>query len=109
MFSKKNLRSIVFNLVSNAIKFKREVNPVITIKTLMHDDQIILSVQDNGRGMAEKELEGIFDIYGRLHQDIEGSGIGLYLTKKIINSAGGNIEVESEVGKGSKFTFSFKK
>jgi len=104
MFSKKNLRSIVFNLVSNAIKFKGEENPVINIKTLMTGDYILLSVQDNGRGIADRELERIFDIYGRLHQDIEGSGIGLYLAKKIINAAGGNIKVESELGKGSKFT-----
>lgn len=106
MFSKKNLRSILFNLISNAIKFKREEKPVIDIMTFTQGDHTLLSVQDNGRGIAEKELDSIFDIYGRLHQDIEGSGIGLYLAKKIINAAGGNIKVESEPGKGTKFTIS---
>ena len=49
-------------------------------------------------------LGQIFAMYGRLHQDIEGSGIGLYLAKKIVNAAGGKITVESEPGKGSIFT-----
>ena len=48
-------------------------------------------------------MDKIFDIYGRLNKDIEGSGIGLYLAKKIINAVGGNIIVESEVDKGTKF------
>ena len=103
-FSKKNLRSIVYNLVSNGIKYKGEETPVIRISTKNEDDYIVLTVEDNGMGMTERGLNKIFEMYGRLHQDIEGQGIGLYLAKKIINAAGGNIEVESEPGKGSRFT-----
>ena len=47
-------------------------------------------------------------MYGRLHHDVEGQGIGLYLAKKIVDAAGGNIVVESEPGKGSKFMLYFK-
>jgi len=47
-------------------------------------------------------------MYGRLHQDVEGRGIGLYLAKKIVDATSGNITVESEPGKGSKFIISFK-
>ncbi|MNY77877.1 Alkaline phosphatase synthesis sensor protein PhoR [compost metagenome] len=68
----------------------------------------MLSVEDNGLGMSKGDLARIFDMYGRLHQDIEGRGIGLYLAKKIVDATSGNIHVESEVGKGSKFTISFK-
>ena len=103
-FSKKNLRSIVYNLVSNGIKYKGEEPPVIRISTKDEDDYIVLTVEDNGMGMNERGISKIFEIYGRLHHDIEGKGIGLYLAKKIINAAGGNIKVESETGKGSKFT-----
>ncbi len=107
-FSKKNLRSILFNLISNAIKFKGENNPEIIIQTLTSSGETILSVQDNGKGMEKDGMKKIFDMYGRLHQDVEGSGIGLYLAKKIVDAAGGDIEVESTLGQGSKFTILFK-
>ena len=64
----------------------------------------MLKITDNGKGIDPKGLDKIFAMYGRLHQDIEGSGIGLYLAKKIVNAAGGKITVESVLGKGSIFT-----
>ena len=108
LFSKKNLRSIVYNLVSNAIKFKRDESPVIIIHTRKEGENVVLSVQDNGQGIPEEGIDLIFNIYGRLHQDVEGHGIGLYLAKKIVNAAGGNIVVESELGKGTTFTVYLK-
>jgi two-component system, chemotaxis family, CheB/CheR fusion protein len=104
LFSRKNMRSILFNLIANAIKFKSELPPIITIDACVDGNYCVLTVTDNGKGISEQGLPKIFDMYGRLHQDIEGSGIGLYLAKKIINAAGGNIIVESESGKGTKFT-----
>jgi len=103
-FSKKNLRSILFNLVSNAIKFRREATPEICIEAVREGKGIVLKISDNGKGIDPKGIDKIFAMYGRLHQDIEGSGIGLYLAKKIVNAAGGKITVESEPGKGSIFT-----
>jgi len=108
LFSRKNLRSILFNLVSNAIKFRRDESPVIHIQTVSKGGDIVLTVSDNGKGIPKNGLNKIFDMYGRLHQDIEGSGIGLYLAKKIVNAAGGNIIVESEPGEGSKFMIYFR-
>lgn len=106
-FSKKNLRSILFNLISNAIKFRGDELPVIKIATAELDGHTTLSITDNGKGMSEKDLDKIFQMYGRLHQDIEGSGIGLYLVKKIINATGGRLAVESVLGKGTTFTIHF--
>ncbi len=103
-FSKKNMRSILYNLISNALKFRSKKTPVITISTFIEGDYCVLTVQDNGNGIPENGLDKIFEMYGRLHQDIEGSGIGLYLAKKIVNASGGSILVESELGKGTKFT-----
>ncbi len=103
-FSKKNLRSILFNLVSNAIKFKGDDEPFINIHCERQGKNIVLRIKDNGKGIDPSGLDKIFAMYGRLNQDIEGSGIGLYLAKKIINAAGGKILVESEPGKGSIFT-----
>lgn len=102
-FSRKNLRSIVFNIVANGIKFRRSEPPEINISCWKEDDQLILCIEDNGRGIPPESINTIFSMYGRLHQNVEGSGIGLYLAKKIINAAGGNIVVESEVNRGSKF------
>lgn len=107
-FSKKNFRSIVYNLVSNSIKFKSVKKPRITIKTKIEHNQIVLSVEDNGIGISHQDINKVFDIYGRMHYDIEGQGIGLYLTKKIVDAAGGNIIVESKPGLGSKFSIYFK-
>jgi two-component system CheB/CheR fusion protein len=108
LFSKKNLRSIVYNLVSNAIKFRRKEKPVIHIAIKKEGNHIVLSVQDNGKGIAKNGIDKIFDMYGRLNNDVEGHGIGLYLAKKIVNAAGGTILLESEPGIGSKFMIYIK-
>ncbi len=107
-FSKKNLRSIIYNLVSNAIKFKSDERPVIHIHTKKEGDGMMLSITDNGIGIPKEGLTTIFDMYGRLNRDIEGHGIGLYLAKKIVNAAKGSMNVESEPGKGTKFIIHLK-
>ena len=106
-FSKKNLRSILFNLISNAIKFTGDKKPIIEIKTATEDGHTVLSVQDNGVGISAAGLKKVFEKYSRLNEHVEGQGIGLYLAKKIINAAGGQINVHSEPGKGSKFSLYF--
>ena len=108
LFSKKNLRSILFNLISNAIKFKGVMPPIINIHSSMEGNNIITSVQDNGIGLTKEDISKVFNPYERLNPDIEGQGIGLYLAKKVIDASGGNITVESVKGKGSKFTIYFK-
>jgi two-component system CheB/CheR fusion protein len=97
----------LFNLISNAVKFKGLAAPVITIDTVKEGDQILLSVQDNGIGMRPEESDKIFDMYNRLHPEVEGQGIGLYLVKKIVHAAGGEITVASSLKTGSKFTIRF--
>jgi two-component system CheB/CheR fusion protein len=102
-FSKKNLRSILFNLVSNGIKYRSDRDPVIIIEALTKEDYIKLSVHDNGAGIGPSGLSKIFEKYGRILTEQEGQGIGLYLARKIIDAAGGNIRVESTPGVGSTF------
>ncbi len=108
LFSKPNLRSILYNLICNSIKYKGDSAPVIHIRSLKEQDNVLLLVQDNGIGIDKDDLPKIFNLYGRLRHDIEGQGIGLYLTKKIINAANGKLVVESEPGKGSTFTIYLK-
>ena len=102
------MRSIVYNLVSNAIKFNRGKSPVILINTIKEGDQVVLAVQDNGEGIPKEDINKIFNMYGRLNHAVEGHGIGLYLTQKIVNAAGGNIVVQSEPGVGTTFLIYLK-
>jgi two-component system CheB/CheR fusion protein len=98
-FSKKYLRSIILNLVTNAIKFsRRDVSPVIRITTEKVDEFVLLRVKDNGIGIDQERIDFIFRMYQRINTDVEGTGVGLYLVKKIIDASGGKIEVHSEVG-----------
>jgi two-component system CheB/CheR fusion protein len=108
-FSKKYLRSIILNLITNAIKFcPTDRNPDITISTKKEEGFILLTVKDNGIGVEKDRIDFIFKMYQRINNDVEGQGVGLYLVKKIVDASGGKIEVESEAGKGSTFKIFFK-
>ncbi|MEO6845562.1 MAG: ATP-binding protein, partial [Ginsengibacter sp.] len=103
-FSRRKLRTIIYNLINNAIKFKSEERqPKIVVSTNKEGDFIVISVKDNGIGIAENNLEAIFSKYYRLENAIEGSGIGLYLVKEIVSNAGGKVLVKSQLDKGSEF------
>ncbi|HEX8546269.1 MAG TPA: HAMP domain-containing sensor histidine kinase, partial [Cytophagaceae bacterium] len=108
-FSVKHLRSIIYNLISNAIKYSHpNRTPHIRISTYVSGDFTVLSVEDNGLGMENENKTKIFSMFKRLHDHVEGSGVGLYIVKKIIDNAGGHIEVDSKVGEGSTFRVYFK-
>jgi two-component system phosphate regulon sensor histidine kinase PhoR len=103
-FSRRKLRSVIYNLVNNAIKFKRtDCKPEIFIRTIEEENFIVISVKDNGIGIDPSKHAAIFSKYYRVENAIEGSGIGLYLVKEIVTAAGGKILLESEPGKGSEF------
>lgn len=103
-FSHKNLRSVIYNLLSNAIKYHHsERAPRVQIHCQRTNEYDILSVKDNGLGMEEKRLGQLFGMFKRFHAHIEGTGIGLYMVKKIVDNAGGHIKVESRPGEGSTF------
>lgn len=109
-FSRKNLKSIIYNLLSNAIKYKKP-DTIPVVKIYFKEDTLynILRVQDNGLGMGSNDIFKIFSLFKRLHTHVEGTGIGLYIVKKIIENASGKIEVESILGEGTTFSVFFKK
>lgn len=109
-YSRKNFRSILYNLVSNAIKYADPRRaPVVTLKTYITDTgDHVLSITDNGLGIPKTQFRKMFTMYKRLHDHVEGSGIGLYIVKKILENSGDSIMVESEVGKGTEFMVHFK-
>lgn len=109
-FSEKNLRSIIYNLLSNAIKYHSpERPPLVRVHCYETTGYQVLSVQDNGLGMDLAQEHKLFAMFQRLHNHVEGSGIGLYMVKKIIDNAGGKIEVQSKVGEGSTFRVYFRR
>lgn len=107
-FSSKNIQSILYNLISNALKYQHpERHPEISVKTEKTHSHIVLTVKDNGLGIDPANINKIFSMFKRFHDHVEGTGIGLYIVKRIIDNAGGKIEVESEEGKGTVFKIYF--
>jgi signal transduction histidine kinase len=99
------LDSILFNLISNAIKYRcQDRTLMITLKTCIRQDFICLIISDNGLGIdLDLHKNKLFTLYSRFHTHTEGKGLGLYLVKTQVASLGGKIDVESEVNKGTTF------
>lgn len=109
IFPKNNLRSVVYNLVHNAIKYRDPDKPTkIEITTEKIEGYVILCIKDNGPGIAEEDQAHIFGRSSRLREDIKGTGMGLYIVKKMIETNGGRITLESTPGEGSTFKVFFK-
>lgn len=110
VFSKKKLKSVIYNLLSNAIKYRALDRPAhIQVSCHQTLEHVVLSIKDNGLGIDISKKNKIFAMFTRLHTHVEGSGIGLYMVKKILENAGGRIKVESKVGEGSTFSAYFRK
>ncbi len=102
------LSQLFMNLISNAIKFSTQ-SPFIHIKGERKGDTVLVHIADNGIGMEQKDTEKIFEAFSRLHSrsEFEGSGIGLAISKKIVDMHQGKITVQSKIGEGTIFTIEF--
>lgn len=108
-FSKKNFRSILSILLSNSLKYRAENRKlIIKITASENENQSIIKVIDNGLGFNVNK-DKVFGMFKRFHNHVEGSGIGLYIVKKIMDNYGGKIEVESKEDEGSTFTLIISK
>ncbi|HLC16346.1 MAG TPA: HAMP domain-containing sensor histidine kinase, partial [Thermodesulfovibrionia bacterium] len=103
----KRLKQVFANLLDNAVKFMyNSTNSCIKIGGYQEDNQVHFYASDNGPGIALEQQQRIFNIFERLHGDnIPGTGMGLYFIKKIIETYGGRIWVESQAGAGATFHF----
>jgi signal transduction histidine kinase len=103
----RRISQVLLNLVGNAIKFTDAGE--VRIEAEGRDSELVVSVSDTGPGIPTADLEHIFEEFrqaeGSIAQRKGGTGLGLAIAKKIVEMHGGKIWVESEVGKGSKFTF----
>lgn len=104
------IKRTIMNLLSNANKFSPEKSD-IQVRVFEDKNEVRISVIDNGVGISNNELKSIFDYKTKNKKKFKhvGSGLGLYISKKIINMHGGNIIAESSQGKGSNFTISLPK
>ncbi|PSR53555.1 chemotaxis protein [Adhaeribacter arboris] len=103
-FSKTNLKSILYNLISNSIKYRAAERPLqIKVSTEKVPGYAVLIVQDNGLGIEESQQSKLFGMFKRFHNHVEGSGVGLYIVNKIVQNAGGRIEVASKLNEGTTF------
>ncbi len=105
---KLRLKQVLFNLISNAVKFSKKEGGTVTIRTRMRNDNVELSISDTGIGIKKENIVKLFTEfhqldtgYARMYQ---GTGLGLAISKKLVELHGGKIWVESEYGVGSTFT-----
>ena len=103
-FVRGNFYSIVLNLFTNAVKFHSPERPLkIGISTFTEGDFVVLEVKDNGLGLSLEKQQNAFKLFKRMHSHIEGSGVGLYIVKRIAENCGGKVTVEGAEGEGAVF------
>lgn len=105
------LEQIFSNFISNAVKYNDTDNPIVEIGFRDNDTSWEFSVKDNGPGIPETYHDKIFVIFQTLQarDKVESTGVGLAIVKKLVDDKGGKVWVESEPGRGSKFSFTWPK
>lgn len=104
-----HFQNVINNLLDNAVKYRKPDQPVnIYLRTWNDNEHLYLSVRDTGLGIRKDNLKKVFDKFYRVHtgnvHDVKGFGLGLAYVKKIVMLHNGDISIESELGKGTKFT-----
>lgn len=106
---RRRVMAIIHNLLSNSIKYTNKGKIELTIRSNIHDDicTLVVTISDTGKGISEKQQESIFSLFERSTADknssISGAGVGLAITKYLVEMMGGKISVQSEVDNGSIF------
>ncbi|MBR5656428.1 MAG: HAMP domain-containing histidine kinase [Prevotella sp.] len=104
-----HFQNVINNLLDNAVKYRKPDQPIdIYLRTWNDDEYLYLSIKDTGIGIKKDNLKKVFDKFYRVHtgnvHDVKGFGLGLAYVKKIVDLHQGEIKVDSEYGKGTKFT-----
>lgn len=110
LIDKARIEIILNNLISNAIKYqvRENADKWVKIKTKIEDDYLLLEVCDNGEGIASEHLDKIYNMFFRANQHSDGSGLGLYIVKNVVEKLNGQIKIESVEHQGTKVIVSIK-
>lgn len=106
------ISQVFSNLLSNAIKYSSHSSPArVSVQGIVTDSEIVYSISDNGIGIDIKQLPSVFELFKRMDnaKDIEGTGVGLAIVKRIVEKHQGKVWVDSELGKGSTFYLAFQR
>lgn len=99
--------NVIYNIMENALKYRRDVPFELKVRTYNHGENYCVEIQDNGIGIPKDDLKRVFEKFYRVHtadrHDVKGTGLGLAYVHKMVHIHGGNIKVESQVGRGTKF------
>lgn len=97
------VQSILYNLLNNAVSYRSNFDPFVAITVKDDKENVIISVKDNGSGIAKEFQEDIFNMFFKANNNSKGSGLGLYIVKSIVEKLGGKIDLKSEPKKGTEF------
>ena len=101
----KRIKMILNNIISNGIKYAdvSKENPFLDLEVSIDHEKAILNISDNGIGIDQEQIDSIFQMFYRASERSSGSGLGLYIVNEVVQRLGGNIEVESVLGEGTRF------
>ncbi|MDP2846316.1 MAG: ATP-binding protein, partial [Candidatus Methanoperedens sp.] len=106
---RQKFKQILLNLLDNAVKFNKPDGGIVTVSAKKVGDMAMISVSDTGIGIKEEDMEKLFKEFEQLDKGISrkygGTGIGLAISKKLVELHGGKIKIESKYGEGSTFAF----
>jgi signal transduction histidine kinase len=104
----RKIKQVLLNLLSNAVKFTGEGGK-ITMSAALNGEAVVVSVADTGIGIAAEDQQAVFEEFRQVGDDYarkrEGTGLGLALARRLVELHGGTLSLQSELGKGSTFTF----
>ena len=111
--SRTALHQILFNLVTNAVKYNDKTEGLISLETAEDKTHFIFRLSDNGPGIPEKNHQAIFDMFATFSRtdrfSQRGTGLGLFIVKRLVEKLGGSISINSQPGEGATFTFTIAK
>jgi len=100
--------SIFYTLLTNSIKYRRpDVDPAISVYTRKYGDVLEIVFKDNGKGIDERNFKNLFGLYKKFDTNVDGNGMGLFMTKMQVENLGGKISAESKPGSGTTFKLEF--
>jgi len=110
---REKIKRVILNIINNAVNHKASIDPVIDIILTEKEEEAQIEIRDNGQGISEKSLNNIFERFYKADKarsvNSSGTGLGLYIAKKIITSHEGKIWAKSQQGKGTSIFFTLKK